>query len=294
MRLDQLGEAELVRRLVPLLPARELVIGPGEDDAAAWEEPGGAFTVASSDSSVESVHFDLGWQAPEDVGWRALAAALGDLAAKGARPSHGLVSISAPRRWEVDAFLGIFRGVGELAARVGMSVVGGDTTETPGPAVIAITVLGRTSTRPLPRSAARPGWALGVTGPLGAAALALEAHRSLRLLPKLEEGERLNRLGLVCGDISDGLQAELQKFEAMSGCGSEVEEALVPVAADASRAQALTSGEEAELLCAGPPEVVAGAGLIAIGSLQARAGVILVDAEGRRRAPGAGGYQHFA
>jgi len=293
VRLDQLGEAELVRLLVPLLPARELVIGPGEDDAAAWEEPGGGFTVASSDSSVESVHFDLGWQAPEDVGWRALAAALGDLAAKGARPSHGLVSISAPRHWQVEAFLGIFRGVSELAAQVGLSVVGGDTTETPGPAVIAITVLGRTNSRPLPRSAAKAGWALGVTGPLGTAALALEARRSLRLLPKIEEGERLHGLGLVCGDISDGLQAELQKFEAMSGCGCEVEEALVPAAAGASRALALVSGEEAELLCAGPPEVVGAAGLTAIGSLRAEGGVVLIDAEGKRHAVAAGGYQHF-
>ena len=170
MRLDQVGEAELVRRLVPLLPAQGLVIGPGEDDAAAWEEADGSFTVASADSSVESVHFDLGWQAPEDVGWRALAAALGDLAAKGARPTHGLVSISAPRAWELEFVLGIYGGIGELARMVGLNVVGGDTTETPGPAVIAITVLGRTAIQPLPRSAARPGWALALTGPLGSAA----------------------------------------------------------------------------------------------------------------------------
>ena len=294
MRLDQVGEAELIRRLVPLLPARGLVIGPGEDDAAAWKEADASFTVASADSSVESVHFDLGWQSPEDVGWRALASALGDLAAKGARPSHGLVSISAPRDWDVEAVLGIYRGVAELAERVGLSVVGGDTTETPGPAVIAITVLGRTRTRPLPRSAAEAGWALALTGPLGAAAVALAARRSLRLEPRIAEGERLNALGLVCGDVSDGLLAELEKFRAMSGCGCEVKEELVPVAEGADLEQALSSGEEAQLLCAGPPEVVGAAGLTVIGSLRGGGTVTLVDARGNPRPIAKGGYRHFA
>ena len=294
MKLGELGEAELVRRLLPMLPRHGLVIGPGEDDAAAWEEVGGTFTVASCDASTEGVHFDLGWQGPEDIGWRALALALGDLAAKGARPTHGLVSISAPRDWEVDAFLGIHRGLAELAAQVGLSVVGGDTTETRGPAVIAISVLGRTRTRPLPRSSVKPGWTIAVTGPLGAARLALDARQSLRLLPRIDEGERLNRLGLVCGDISDGLWAELHKFEAMSGCGCDVEEELVPAAPGASRVQALTSGEEAELICAGPPNVVAAAGLTIIGTLTDAGGVVVRDAGGEPRANADRGYQHFA
>jgi thiamine-monophosphate kinase len=294
VRLDEIGEAELIRRLIPLLPARGLVIGPGEDDAAAWAESDGFFTVASADSSVESVHFDLGWQTAEDVGWRALAAAIGDLAAKGARPTHGLVSISAPRGWEVDTFLGIFRGVTMLATRVGLSVVGGDTTETRGPAVIAITVLGRTRTRPLPRSAVKPGWMLAVTGPLGAAALALEQRRSLRLEPRLEEGERLNRLGLVCGDVSDGLHAELLKFEAMSGCGCEVRTDEVPRWQDADPLRALTSGEEAELVVAGPEELMAKANLPAIGRFTAGGGVILRDGGGSEWGIADAGYHHFA
>jgi thiamine-monophosphate kinase len=271
-----------------------LVIGPGEDDAAAWEEADGSFTVASADSSVESVHFDLAWQAPEDVGWRALAAALGDLAAKGARPTHGLVSISAPRAWELEVVLAVYRGIAELAGTVGLKVVGGDTTETPGPAVLAITVLGRTATRPLPRSAARPGWALALTGPLGAAAVALAARRSLRLAPRIAEGERLNALGLACGDVSDGLLAELAKFQAMSGCGCEVREQLLPVAEGADLGQALTSGEEAELLCAGPAAIVKAAGLAVIGSLQAGGGVVVLDAEGNPRTGAEGGFRHFA
>ena len=98
-------------------------------------------------------HFDLAWQRPEDVGWRALALALGDLAAKGARPTQCLISLSAPREWELDTALGIYRGIAELAARVGLSIAGGDTTEAKDGAVLAITVLGETDSRPLPRSA---------------------------------------------------------------------------------------------------------------------------------------------
>lgn len=294
MRLGEAGEAEVIRRLLPLLPSHGLVIGPGDDDAAAWEEADGSYTVASCDASAEGVHFDLGWQRPEDVGWRALALALGDLAAKGARPRHGLVSISAPRTWEVDTLLGVYRGIAELAERVGLSVVGGDTIETPGPAVVSITVLGRTHTRPLPRSAVKAGWALAVTGPLGSAELALQAHESLRLLPRIDEGERLNRLGLICGDISDGLWAELAKFEAMSGLGCEVQDDLVPVAPGADLSQALRSGEEAELICAGPEQLIVAAGLTAIGALKAGGGVIVRGADGRLRATAGSGYQHFA
>jgi thiamine-monophosphate kinase len=290
--LGDAGEAELVRSLLRLLPSHGLVIGPGEDDAAVWEEADGGFTVATCDASAEGVHFDLGWQRPEDVGWRALALALGDLAAKGARPTQVLVSLSAPRQWELETALGIYRGIAELATSVGLSVAGGDTTEAIGGAVLAISALGRTATRPLARSAARPGWAVAVTGPLGAAAVALAARTSLRLEPRLAEGQRLNRLGLVCGDISDGLWAELLKFETMSGCGCELDADRIPLAPGASLEQALVSGEEAELVCAGPGDLIERAGLAQIGVLNS-GGVSWRDASGQRRTTAAGGFQHF-
>jgi thiamine-monophosphate kinase len=292
LRLGEVGEAELVRRLLPLLPSHGLLIGPGEDDAAVWEEADGSFTVATCDASAEGIHFDLGWQRPEDVGWRALALALGDLAAKGARPTQALVSLSAPRDWELDTALGIYRGMAELAATVGLSLAGGDTTEVRGGAVLAITALGRSATRPLPRSAARPGWSVAVTGPLGTAALAQVARSSLRLEPRFAEGQRLNRLGLVCGDISDGLWNELLKFETMAGCGCELDGSRVPLAPGASLIQALTSGEEAELVCAGPAELVERAGLEPIGVLNA-GGVSWRDSSGNSHTTAAGGFRHF-
>jgi len=292
VRLGDAGEAEIVRRLLRLLPSHGLVIGPGEDDAAAWEDADGGFTVASCDASAEGVHFDLAWQSPEDVGWRALALALGDLAAKGARPTQALISLSAPRDWQLDTALGIYRGIADLAGHIGLSVAGGDTTEALGGAVLAIAALGRTATRPLPRSAARPGWSVAVTGPLGAAAVALAGRRSLRLEPRLVEGERLNRLGLVCGDISDGLWAELLKLEAMAGGGCELDGTRVPLAPGATLEQALTSGEEAELVCAGPAELLERAGLVAIGVLNS-GGVSWRDASGQKKMAAAGGFTHF-
>ncbi len=292
MKLGEAGEAELVRRLLPLLPSHGLLVGPGADDAAVWEEADGSFTVATCDASAEGVHFDLGWQSPEDVGWRALALALGDLAAKGARPTQALVSLSAPREWDLETALGIYRGIAELAGRVGLSVAGGDTTESRGGGVLSITALGRSATRPLARSAARPGWSVAVSGPLGAAAVALAARTSLRLEPRLAEGQRLNRLGLVCGDISDGLWAELEKFRVMAGCGCDLDGSRVPLATGASLEQALTSGEEAELVCAGPAELVEQAGLAAVGVLTS-GGVSWQDESGGRHSSATGGFRHF-
>src|SRR5215472_11100784 len=161
-------ELELIGRLVPHLAVRggDLVIGPGEDDAAAWREPDGTYTVATCDTSVEGVHFDLGRQGPEAVGWRALCFALGDLAAKGARPAYGLVSLSMPRRWDAGVAEDFYRGMAALAAETGLRLVGGDTTAAPNDGALTIMLLGTTPAAPLPRSAVRPGWLVGVTGPL--------------------------------------------------------------------------------------------------------------------------------
>ena len=180
-----MNELELVARLVPHLASRggDLLIGAGEDDAAAWREDDGTFTVATCDTSVETIHFDLSRQAPEDVGWRALCFALGDLAAKGAWPTYGLTSISIPRRWEDAVAERIYSGLAELAGAVGLRLVGGDTTLAPGQGSLTLMLLGSTKVEPLPRSAVRAGWQVGVTGPLGGAGLHLRRPR-----PRLEIG----------------------------------------------------------------------------------------------------------
>jgi thiamine-monophosphate kinase len=260
----------------------------GGDDAAVLTETG-PFTVVSTDMAVEGVHFDLGWMSAEDAGWRALALALGDVAAKGASPTWALTSVAVPRSWKVDDFVGLFAGMHALAAKVGMAIEGGDMSAIDGPAVLSLTVAGRASTRPLPRSAAKPGWSVAVTGPLGGAALALRQRRALRLEPLLDEGKRLNELGLCCGDVSDGLVREMEKFAEMSGCGCDLRARDVPVAAGASLEDALTGGEEVQLVCVGLDDIVGRAGLTTVGVLTREPAVNLEGAEVVRR-----GYDHFA
>jgi thiamine-monophosphate kinase len=292
-RLEGLGEAELLRRITPYLATQGFEIPAGADDAAVWSDHGG-FTVASCDVSVEGVHFDLGWMKPHDAGWRALALALGDLAAKGATPGWALVTLAAPRSWPVDAFVGLYRGMDELARKVRLQIVGGDMSAIDGPAVLSITVVGRTESRPLARSEARPGWAVAVTGSLGAGAMALRQRQALRFEPLLAEGRRLNEAGLCCGDISDGLIREMRKFAEMSGAGCVIRAADVPVAEGATWEEALTSGEEPELVCTGPEELIRRVGLQPIGVLTEDPTVKVVGSDEKPVELKLSGYDHFA
>jgi thiamine-monophosphate kinase len=282
------NELELIGRLLPhLAPAGgDLLIGAGQDDAAAWREPDGSCTVATCDTAVEGVHFDLRDQRPEDVGWRALCFALGDLAAKGAAPTYGLVALSMPRRWPAEVAVGIYRGMAALAAEVGLRLVGGDTTSAPHDGVLTLTLLGSTPLAPLPRSAVRPGWPVGVTGPLGAASPAWAQPR-----PRLRLGAELAAAGLCCGDVSDGLLREMDKFAAAAGVGARLRLDAVPLAAGARAESALASGEEVELVCCGP---VLPPGIHEVGVLTGDGRVVVLDAGGRELEVADRGYDHFA
>jgi len=288
MTVGGAGEFGLLERIKPFLAAQA-----GRDDVAVIAA-GDSLLVASCDMFVEHVHFDLGWMSAEDAGWRALALALGDLAAKGATPWWALTSIAMPARWAVADLAGLYRGMAALAREARLEIAGGDMSGTEGPAVLSITVVGRTDTRPLERSQAQPGWSVGVTGPLGAAAAALRERRPIRLQPRLEAGRRLNGLGLCCGDVSDGLVREMEKFAVMAGVGCVLHSPDVPVAEGASLEDALTGGEESELVCVGPPELVARAGLTVVGTLDGSGRVEVVDAGGEPVRLLRAGYDHFA
>lgn len=288
MKVEGLGEFGLLERIKPYLSAHA-----GQDDAAVLEDADG-FVVASCDMFVEGVHFDLAWMRPEDAGWRALALALGDLAAKGATPWWALTSIALPGAWAVESLTGLYAGIAELAHQTRTLIAGGDMSSTDGPAVLSIAVAGRTERRPLARSEARPGWAVAVTGPLGAAATALRERRSIRFVPLLEEGRRLNAAGLCCGDVSDGLLREMDKFVAFSGCGCVIRAPEVPVALGATLEDALTSGEESELVCVGSEGVIRGAGLLPFGYLTDDESVQVLGTGGTPMQLAQTGYDHFA
>jgi len=289
VKIKGLGEFGLLERIKPYLAAESL-----QDDAAVLEDEGGGFTVASCDMFVEGIHFDLGWMSAQDVGWRSLALSLGDLAAKGATPSWALTSIAIPNSWAVESLTGLYEGIASLARKTNVLIAGGDMSSIEGPAVLSVTVVGRTDRKPLARSQAQPGWAVAVTGPLGASVVALRERRPLRLWPLLEEGRRFNEAGLCCGDISDGLLREMDKFVAFSGAGCVIRAAEVPVAKGATVEEALTSGEEAELVCVGPEELIRGTGLEPFGFLTDDPSVQVLGASGLPLQLEATGYDHFA
>ena len=283
MSVDGVGELSLLERIKPYLSATA-----GQDDAAVIADATG-FVVASTDMFVEGVQFDLDWMTAEDVGWRSLALALGDLAAKGAEPAWALASVAIPRQWPVQQVTGIYAGMAELAQRFKLAIAGGDMSSIEGPAVLSLTVVGRTNTMPLSRAQAEAGWSVAVTGPLGAAAVALRDRRAYRLVPRIEEGRRLNELALCCGDISDGLAREMEKFAAMAGVGCVLNAVDVPRAQGASIEDALTSGEEVELVCVGPDRTIEEAGLEVVGELTPEKDVRVIGADLQ-----SSGYDHFA
>ena len=292
MTLDGLGETELLRRILPYLSTSGYQVVAGEDDAAVWRslDPDHPqdYVVASCDTSVEGIHFDLSWMNAVDAGHRALALALGDLAAKGAEPKYVLVALAAPRTWPVENVTGIYGGLHRVAERYDMLIAGGDTTATSGPAVLTLTVLGTVAEVPLPRSRVQAGWSVGVTGALGAGAAALRERRVFLPEPRFEAGATLNGAGFCCGDISDGLVREMEKFAAASGVGSVIRANEVPRVEGASVEDALTGGEEAELVCVGPTDAVVRSGLRVVGEMTGTE--VKVEGATLRSA----GYDHFA
>jgi thiamine-monophosphate kinase len=274
------GEFELIDELAVLFGQPPDGLGIG-DDAATWVTPAGLLSVGTTDMLVEGVHFRLDWASPEDVGWKALAVNLSDLAAMGAMPGRALVSIAVhPDRREIVP--GIARGLQAVAARTGTWVVGGDTVRSPGPLVVNVALVGVAAPELLlRRDAARPGDLLAVTGHLGGAAAGLAVllegrplddadARSLlnalhRPMPRLAAGHALAAAGIRCAiDISDGLASEAAHIARASKVSVEVDLAAAPLfdaavrtlGRDRAHQLAATGGEDYELLFAlGPAQL---------------------------------------
>jgi thiamine monophosphate kinase len=224
--LQEVGEAELLRRLTAIARRHgddpRLVVASG-DDAAVWRPPGGAGIVLSQDAIVEGEDFLRDWIDPRAVGRRALAAALSDLAAMGARPALCMVTICAPGTSRVDDLLAIQEGICAAASEAACQVAGGDVSAIAGPLVIDVAVVGTVDPgRALRRDRGRPGDVLVVTGCLGGAAAGLRLLLAGRRGPVRQEGHGHGAKGHSHGSEGHGHGADGHGHEAeRHGHGAE-------------------------------------------------------------------------
>ena len=230
------------------------------DDAAMLDVPRGELLVASTDASVENVHFRSAWMSAAEIGARAATAALSDLAAMAAAPLGLLLALGVPDEWR-EQITELARGVGDAARRAGCPIVGGNVSRAR-ELSLTITVLGSTAT-PLRRSGAQAGDALFVTGRLGGPRAALEAllagrvptreqlDRFVSPVARLDEARWLADHGARAAiDVSDGLLADATHVARASGVTLSIDLAKVPCVEGVPPETAAGSGEEYELLVA--------------------------------------------
>jgi len=269
-------ERELIARLQALLPPTPswMPVGIG-DDAAVVEPERNRLEVLSVDSIVEGIHFDRTFVPADAIGHRALAVNLSDLAAMGAAPRLALLAMALPPSLPLDDFDAIGAGFCALAAAHRLHLAGGNLTQSPGPLMLDVTVVGTVKRRQaLTRSGARPGDAVYVSGAIGRARAGLmllrdagHPHESgslssayLRPDPRVRLGLALgrNRIASACIDLSDGLSDGVHRIAEASGVGITIDAASVPIDPDARRvfdtrggqalAETIAGGDDYELL----------------------------------------------
>jgi thiamine-monophosphate kinase len=268
------SELDLIAALTAQLRPTDAVLGPG-DDAAVLQLAGGLH-VMTSDLLVEDVDFRRSWASPRDIGYKAAAVTLSDVAAMGARPLYMTVDLGAPEG-SAELFAEIGAGLQEACGAHGCSVVGGDVSRAP-VLLLSTSAIGRAAAGPILRGGARPGDLLVCTGTLGDAAAGLIAlerglagheplrRRQLRPEPRVEAGAVLAEHALATAmlDLSDGLLQDLGHLCRRSGVHAELWLDALPLSAelralcarsgDDALVLAATAGEDFELLFSVQPE----------------------------------------
>jgi thiamine-monophosphate kinase len=310
-----MNEFELLGRLTPLLPSNPSVVAGAGDDCAILDFGlADRWLLFKSDAVVEGVHFTAGTP-PAKVGHKALGRCLSDVAAMAGAPTAALVTLGLPPSFEVSYVEGIYEGMGALARRHEVAIVGGETTTNPERMWVSVALLGWVARgQAVLRSGAEPGDAIFVTGELGGSL----GGKHLEFEPRLAEARWLAGHFPIHAmlDLSDGLAGDLRHILGASKVGAELLSASIPISAQARRAAkgrssakppllaALTDGEDFELLftVAGSQAVplldawkaqFPALRLTCIGKITAQEGLLIRDKHGARALTDHG-YEHFA
>jgi thiamine-monophosphate kinase len=288
---------------------RGVALGIGDDCAVLRLGPE---TLVTTDMLMDGRHFRLAEHGAEAVGAKALAVNLSDIAAMAGQPVAAFVAVALPRREAAAIAYGLHAGMAPLAERFGVTLAGGDTNAWDGPLVVCVTILGEaTPLGPVPRSGAKPGDLVLVTGPLGGSLLG----RHLRPWPRVAEAQVLQRATDLHAmiDISDGLAADLGHIlEESGGLGATLDADAVPIHEDAATLaardgrspleHALHDGEDFELCFTIEPQDLdkirgyAGLGCtpVVVGRIEAEPGLRLRGCDGSIQPLACRGFDHLA
>ncbi len=284
--LGERGLVALIRKRFPAPPGL-LEVGIGDDAAVAAPERG-ALEVLTADGLVEGVHFDLAFSTFHDVGYKALAVNVSDVASMGGTPRLALLSLILPSRMTLANVESLLDGFEQMAREAGVTLAGGNITRSPGPLVVDVSLIGAVRPRKvLTRAGGTPGDALYVTGTIGAAAAGLGWLRKRSVgggglvsedpdlaaaVTRYRRPEPRSRLGAIlgrtraasaCMDLSDGLADAVRQLAGASGTGATIDAARLPIPDGVRRwfvsegaepvGSSLVGGDDYELLFSVPP-----------------------------------------
>jgi len=320
--LGEFGVIDVIARTVGKPSRAELVLGIG-DDTAAWRT-GKSVQLATTDILIQDVHLNLENVTWRDLGWKALAVNISDIAAMGGTPGYAMVSLGLPPDTEVASVRELYLGIKAIAKKFSVDIVGGNISKAP-VVIIDVSLIGKASQALLTRSAAKPGDQIAVTGYLGTSAAGCRMLKSslkldksttallqkahLRPKPRVAEGQALVQQGVRAAiDISDGLISDLTHICEASKVGARVRIDKLPVHPkvkatfkDEAMSMALSGGEDYELLFTAKSSIinrirkVMSTPVTVLGEItRAHPGkVILLDKQGKTVDRGERGWDHF-
>lgn len=322
MKLSSLGEFGLISRIENITgkPSKNVIKGIG-DDTAVIKRRNGPYLLYTIDTLVEGVHFDLKYFKFSDLGWKALAVNLSDIASMGGVPQYAVVSLGITRKTGTKDVLDIYKGMKLLAKKFNVDIVGGDTVLSPDRITITVALIGEVKPKNLLlRKGAKVGDLIMTTGTFGGASLGLRSFRTLaprpqtlasrnkhlRPLPRGKEGSILSATHKVSAmmDDSDGLAFTVGEICRQSGTGAKLYTGLIPKASGASLKEALYGGEDFELVftckraytheVAYNIKIRTGTKVSIIGEIvSAKYGILIIDKSGKTSRLRLKGYDHF-